>query len=141
VNQGQRATPVRLDVEITTRCTKQEGFDENFFGSELRSKTLPERLMKRSLATPAALGISHARTQPMKNLNSDLHPEHEALGNATTRAAKRSQEIRIVFEDDVNARGVKIPIRTIHASAKISMPEFKNHNKLAYPHPRPRHAS
>ena len=97
--------------------------------------------MKRSLATTSALGIGHARTQPMKNLHSDLHPEHDALGNATTRGAKRSQEIRIVFEDDVNARGVKIPIRTIHASAKISMPEFKNHNKLAYPHPRPRHES
>ncbi len=77
----------------------------------------------------------------MKNLHSDLHPEREALGNATTSAAERSQKIRIVFEDDVSARGVKILIKDGHVPDMASMPEFKNYYKLAYPYPSPRHES
>ncbi len=78
----------------------------------------------------------------MKNLHSDLHPEREALGNATTSAAERSQKIRIVFEDDVSACGVEILIKNSHAPAKISMPELKNHDKPAcLSHPSPRHES
>jgi len=49
----------------------------------------------------------------------------------TTRAAERSQKIRIVFESDDSARGAKILIKNSHASDKISMPELKKHNKPA----------
>lgn len=97
--------------------------------------------MEKSLATTAAFGIGHARTQPMKNLYSDLQPEHEALGNAFTRAAERSKKIRIVFEDDVSTCGVKIVIKNSYVPAKIFMPELQNHIEHASLHPRPRHES
>jgi hypothetical protein len=66
----------------------------------------------------------------MKNLYSDLHPDREVLGGAIMRAKERSQKIRIVFKDDLSARGPEILIKHRHASAKISMPELKKHNKL-----------
>jgi hypothetical protein len=86
--------------------------------------------MKRSLATGFVFGIGRAIRQPMKNLHSDLHHEREVIGDAIMRAAERLQKIRIVFEDDSNARGVEILIRHSNASAKISMPGLKNLNKL-----------
>src|SRR5258706_5718877 len=104
-------------------------------------KTLLERLMKQNWTITSAFGIGHARTEPMKNLNSDLHPERGALGNTTRRATRRPKNIFIVFEDEASTRGVKILIKNGHIPAKISMPEFTNHNKLAFTHPRSCHES
>jgi len=66
----------------------------------------------------------------MKNLHSDLHHEREVLGDAIMRSAGRPKKIRIVFEDDFNARGAEILIKHSNASAKTSIPELRNHNKL-----------
>jgi len=66
----------------------------------------------------------------MKNLYLVLHPDR-ALGNAKTRGTEWPQKIRIVFEDDVSAHGVEIPIRNGHVPAKISIPKLKYHNKPA----------
>jgi hypothetical protein len=86
--------------------------------------------MKRSLATGSVFGIGRAIRHPMKNLHSDLHHEREVLGDAIMQAAERPKRIGIVFEDDLNARGAEILIKHSNASAKISIPELRNHNKV-----------
>lgn len=86
--------------------------------------------MNGSLATGFGFGIGRAIRRPMKNLYSDFYPDLEAPGNAKTRGAERPQKIRIVFENDVSARGVKIPIRNGHIPAKVSIPELRNHNQF-----------
>jgi hypothetical protein len=86
--------------------------------------------MKRSVATGSVFGIGRAIRQPMKNLHTDLHHEREVLGDAIMRAYERSQKIRIVFEDDLSARGAEILIKHRNASAEIYIPELRNRNKL-----------
>ena len=86
--------------------------------------------MKRSLATGFVFGIRRAIRQPMKNLHSDLHHEREVPGDAIMGAAERPKKIRIVFEDDLNARGAEILIKHSNASAKNFIPELRNHNQL-----------
>jgi hypothetical protein len=75
-------------------------------------------------------GIGRARRQPMKKLHSDWQHEREVPSDAIMRATERPKKISIVFEDDLNARGAEILIKHRRASAKISMPESRNHNKL-----------
>jgi hypothetical protein len=93
-------------------------------------KTLPERWMKRSRATGYVFGIGRAIRQPMKNLHSDLHHEREVRGDAIMRSAERPRKIRIVFEDNFNARGAEILIKHSNAAAQTSIPELINNNKL-----------
>jgi hypothetical protein len=86
--------------------------------------------MKRSLATGFVFGIGRAIGQPMKNLYSDLNHEREVLGDTIMQTAERPKKIRIVFEDDLNAHRAEILIKHSNASARISIPELRNDNKL-----------
>jgi hypothetical protein len=126
----QAAPTVRLNVETTTRCAKLEGLGDHCFAAKFPFKTLPERLMKRSLATGFVFGIGRAIRPPMKNLHSDLHHEREVPGDAIMGAAERPKKIRIVFEDDLNVGGAEVLIKHSNASAKRFVPEFRNHNQL-----------
>jgi hypothetical protein len=78
----------------------------------------------------------------MKNLHSELYEEREVLEDAIVRAAEWPQKIRIVFENDLNARGAEVLIKHSNVSARISIPELRNHNKLdCLSTVRPRHES
>jgi hypothetical protein len=87
--------------------------------------------MKRSLATGSVFGIRRAIRQTMKDLHSDSYSDHETPANAKTRGAEKQKKIRIVFENNVSARSVKIPIKHGHIPAKSPTPEFKSHNRPA----------
>ena len=76
------------------------------------------------------VGIGCAMTSPMKQLHSYLHHEREVIGDAIVRTAEQPKKLRIVFEDDPNARGAEILIKHRSASAKLFIPELKHHNKL-----------